>query len=158
MKWFTVVLVALSVLSNTVSAEVKRKSAYNIDYKQHTFNEIIANFMYDIEPKLLEHYKKLNLPEDEIVWGLEGMAGALALNHVFSTIVKDIEAADPDATEVFTKLPKERYSKLHLLAELFRIKREYKEKFGVELTEEEGQKSLRLYKALFGKEYKAQKK
>lgn len=157
MKWLAMLLFALSVTWQNANAQESRISAYGINYQEHTFNEILTDFMYGIEPKLLKHYEQLNLTKEEKIWGLEGMAEALAMNNIFSTIIKDIEAADPDATAAFTKLPKERYSKLHLLAKHFRIKKEYKEKFGVELTEKEAKSNLKLYRALFGKEYEADK-
>lgn len=131
----------------------EKKSAYGIDYQKATYNKIISDFMYKIEPKLIQYYETLKLSEKDQKWALEGIAGGLAMNHMFKNLVEDIEAVDPEATFVFTQLPKDEYSNLHMLAENFRIKKEYKEKTGVELTKEEGESNLKLYKALFGKEY-----
>lgn len=132
----------------------QQKSALNIDYAKFTYNQLLTDFMYDIEPKLISFYDKEKLSEKDKIWALEGIALGLASNNVFKNLLTDIEAVDPDATEVFTKLPKDEFSNLHLLAEHFQIKKDYKDKYGTELTKEEGEKSLRLYKALFGKEYK----
>jgi hypothetical protein len=129
------------------------KSAYNINYAKFTFNQTLTDFMYAIEPKLIKFYDTLKLSKKEKIWALEGIASGLGDNDVFKNLLTDIEAVDPEATFVFTKLPKKEYSNLHLLAEHFRLKKQYKDKYGVELTKEEGEKSLRLYKALFGKEY-----
>ena len=149
--------ITLILACGTLSAgEPERRSAYNIDYRSATHNEIIADFMYKIEPKLISFYDTLELSDRDKKWALEGIAGGLALNHMFKNLVEDIEATDPEAAFVFTQLPKERYSNLHLLAEYFRQKKEYKDKTGVELTKEEGESTLRLYKALFGKEYSEQ--
>lgn len=109
--------------------------------------------MYDIEPKLIALYDSEKLSEKAKIWALEGIASGLGDNDVFKNLLTDIEATDPEATFVFTTLPKGEYSNLHLLAEHFRIKKEYKDKTGVELTKEEGESNLKLYKALFGKEY-----
>lgn len=132
---------------------IEQKSALNIDYSQFTFNQVITDFMYNIEPKLLKYYNTLKLSEKDKKWALEGIASGLGINNMFKNLVEDIEAVDPEATFVFTTLPKEEYSNLHLLAEHFRIKKEYKDKYGVELTKEEAESSLKMYKALFGKEY-----
>jgi hypothetical protein len=109
--------------------------------------------MYAIEPKLIAFYDAEKLSDKDKIWSLEGIASGLGSNHMFGNLVTDIEAADPEATFIFTALPKDEYSNLHLLAEHFQIKKAYKDKFGVELTKEEGESSLKLYKALFGKEY-----
>jgi hypothetical protein len=129
------------------------KSAYNINYAKFTFNQVLTDFMYDIEPKLITFYDTLKLTKKEKIWALEGIASGLGDNDVFKNLLTDIEAVDPEATLIFTKLPKDEYSNLHLLAEHFQLKKEYKDKTGVELTKEEGESTLRLYKALFGKEY-----
>ncbi|KJY90340.1 hypothetical protein CWB89_06480 [Pseudoalteromonas piscicida] len=145
------VLFVCFVSSFALSAE--QKSAYGIDYHKITYPQIITDFMYGIEPKLIEYYDTLKLTEKQKIHSLNGIAGSLTLNHMFKTLVEDIAATDPEATFVFTKLPKDDYSNLHLLAEYFRQKKEYKDKYGVELTKEEAEKSLKLYKALFGKDY-----
>jgi len=132
----------------------ERKSAYGIDYSEFTFNEIITDFMYKIEPKLIKFYDTLKLSVKDKKWALEGIASGLGINHMFRNLVTDIEATDPEATFVFTQLPKTEYSNLHLLAEYFRVKKSYKDKTGRELTKEEGESNLKLYKALFGKEHK----
>lgn len=147
-------LVALFVyFISTFALSAEQKSVYGIDYHKITYPQIIADFMYGIEPKLIQYYDTLNLTEEQKVQSLKGIAGSLTLNHMFKTLVSDIAATDPEATFVFTKLPKDDYSNLHLLAEYFRQKKEYKDKYGVELTKEEAEKSLKLYKALFGKDY-----
>lgn len=142
---------ACCAIQNVFAAE--QKSALNIDYSKFTFNQVLTDFMYKIEPKLIKYYETLKLSEKDKKWALEGIALGLASNNMFKNLVEDIEAVDPESTFIFNTLPKEEYSKLHLLAEHFRVKKEYKDKYGVELTKEEAESSLRLYKALFGKEY-----
>jgi len=155
MKQLIQVILFIFVCSTSQYVSAKQqKSAYDIDYYEITYEPIITDFMYDIEPKLIKFYDTLKLSDKEKKHALKGIAGGLGINHMFKSLVSDIEAVDPEATFVFTKLPKEEYSNLHLLAEHFQIKKDYKDKYGVELTKEEGEKSLRLYRALFGKEYK----
>lgn len=155
MKQLIHVLLFIFVSSTSQNVLAKQqKSAYDIDYYEITYEQIITDFMYEIEPKLIKYYDTLKLNDKEKKHALKGIAGSLGINHMFKSLVADIEAVDPEATFVFRQLPKEEYSKLHLLAENFQIKKDYKEKYGVELTKEEGEKSLRLYRALFGKEYK----
>ncbi|MGL1955844.1 MAG: hypothetical protein OCD00_00815 [Colwellia sp.] len=147
-------IILIFICCGSLSAlAAESKSAYNINYAKFTYNQILTDFMYGIEPKLITFYDSLKLTEKEKIWALEGISLGLASNHMFKNLVEDIEATDPEATFVFTKLPKKYYSNLHLLAEHFQLKKQYKDKYGVELTKEEGEKSLRLYKALFGKEY-----
>ncbi|MEQ3530193.1 hypothetical protein [Pseudoalteromonas sp. XMcav11-Q] len=139
---------------SSIALSAEQKSAYDIDYYEITYEQIITDFMYGIEPKLIEYYDTLKLSEKQKIHSLKGIAGSLTLNHMFKTLIEDIAATDPEATFVFTKLPKDDYSNLHLLAEYFRQKKEYKDKTGVELTEEEAKSTRKLYKALFGKDYK----
>lgn len=155
MKKLTYLIVILFVcFTSGFAFSAEQKSAYEIDYAQFTYNQILTDFMYDIEPKLIKFYDTLELSDKDKVWALEGIASGLGDNHIFKNLLTDIEEVDPDATSVFTQLPKDEFSNLHLLAEHFQIKKDYKQKYGVELTKEEGEKSLRLYRALFGKEYK----
>ena len=148
----SIIFIFLCCISLSALA-IEKKSAYNIDYAKFTYNQVLTDFMYDIEPKLITFYDTLKLSEKDKKWSLEGIALGLASNHIFKNLLTDIEAVDPEATFVFTKLPKKEYSNLYLLAEHFQLKKQYKDKYGVELTKEEGEKSLKLYKTLFGKEY-----
>lgn len=155
MKKLAHLLFALFVcFTSSFVFSAEQKSAYNIDYAKFTYNQILTDFMYGIEPKLIEFYDTLKLSDKDKIWALEGIASGLGDNHVFKNLLTDIEAVDPNATSVFSQLPKNEYSNLHLLAEHFQIKKDYKDKYGVELTKEEGEKSLKLYRALFGKDYK----
>ncbi len=129
------------------------KSAYGHDYFEISGNKIISNFMYEIEPKLAKFYDTLKLSEKEKKKELERLIRNLRGDRLYITTIKDLEATDPEATFVFTKLPQGKFPNLHMLAEHFSIKKEYKDKYGVELTKEEGESGLKLYKALFGKEY-----
>lgn len=148
------VILFIFVCSTSQYASAKQQeSAYDIDYAEITYEKIITDFMYDVEPKLIKFYDTLKLSDKKKIQSLKGIAGSLTMNHMFKTLVSDIEAVAPEATFVFTQLPKEEYSNLHLLAEHFQIKKDYKDKYGVELTKEEAESSLKLYKALFGKEY-----
>ena len=154
MKRLTRLITFIFICCISLSAlATETKSAYNINYTKFTFNQVLTDFMHGIEPKLIKYYDTLKLSEKDKIWALEGIASGLGINRMFRNLVTDIEATDPEATFIFTTLPKDEYSKLHLLAEHFRIKKEYKDKYGVELTKEEAESSLKLYKALFGKEY-----
>ena len=154
----------LNVMTQTLTAGIvvllfssfthaEGQSLYGFDYLKITKHPLLAEIMLELEPKLITLYKSENMDESDIRWGLKGIAKTFRDDEMFKPMLKDLEAASRPALLKLAGLPEDKYPTLHGVVKLVRLNIRYKEKFGVELTQEEHDSTMKLYKALHGKEY-----
>ncbi len=134
----TMVIFLLVVSSSHLMAQ--EESALGLHYQKYTNNEFLTELMQDLEPKLIAFYKRHDQDKQEQIRTALNMAIALGKDKPYKSTIQRIKSVSPDTLLKFLKLPKDKYPNLWYTGDIERIDRE---------TE----KSLRLYKALHGKEY-----
>ncbi|MGI1672031.1 MAG: hypothetical protein K6L74_17135 [Neptuniibacter sp.] len=139
----------LSCMTGLVQAQ--DQSAVGLDYLEITGHPLLAEIMLELEPGLLEIYKKKGRSEKRQMWGVRGVARALADDEMYKPMLKTLESVSRPTLLKFKQLPEESYPTLHQVAELVRFNIEYKQQFGVEYTQEEYEATMKLYEALHGK-------
>jgi hypothetical protein len=133
------ILLLISLVAST-SLSAEEKSKLDLDYFKITNNQILTDIMLDIEPKLVALYKKHNLKDVLIKQGARGIAKNLSEDKTYKLIIERIKGLSPDTLLEFLKLPKKDYPMLWAIGEGERLDRELAS-------------SLKLYKALHGKDY-----
>ncbi|MFK5912926.1 MAG: hypothetical protein QM484_01010 [Woeseiaceae bacterium] len=129
------------ILSSTCHAE--NKSILGIDYLKVTENKIIAEAMLEMEPALIEYYKKgewVKTTKKIRIYALRGIASVLGIDEVSKNTYEVISEVAPKTPLKFLKLDKKKYPNLWKFGNIMRLSKETK-------------KSLWLYKALHGKDY-----
>lgn len=135
----TRILLLVTLLAST-SLLAEEKSKLGLDYLKITKNQILTDIMLDLEPKLVALYKEHNLKEVLIKQGARGIAKNLAEDKTYKLIIERIKGLSPDTLLEFLKLPKKDYPMLWAIGEGERLERDLAS-------------SLKLYKALHGKDY-----
>jgi hypothetical protein len=123
-----------------ISSQANNQSTLGLDYLQITKNQILTDIMLDLEPKLIVYYQKHHLKEVLIKQGVRGVASSFAKDITYKSVIDSVKNASPDSLLQLLKLPKTDYPMLWAIGEGERIEREL-------------DSSLKLYKALNGKEY-----
>ena len=133
------ILLFISLLAPT-SLLAEEKSKLDLNYLKLTKNQILADIMLDLEPKLVAYYKKYNLKEVLIKQGVRGVATSFAEDITYKSVIDSVKKASPDSLLKLLQLPKEDYPMLWAIGEGERLERELAT-------------SLKLYKALNGNDY-----
>jgi hypothetical protein len=133
------ILLLIGLLASTVLL-ADENSQLGFDYLKLTKNQILADMMLDLEPKLVAYYKKHNLKEVLIKQGVRGVATSFAEDITYKSVIDSVKNASPDSLLQLLKLPKTDYPMLWAIGEGERLERELAS-------------SLKLYKALNGKDY-----
>lgn len=133
------ILLLIGLLASTVLL-ADENSQLGFDYLKLTKNQILADMMLDLEPKLVAYYKKHNLKEVLIKQGVRGVATSFAEDITYKSVIDSVKKASPDSLLQLLKLPKTDYPMLWAIGEGERLERELAS-------------SLKLYKALNGKDY-----
>lgn len=136
------------LLSLSTNLRAQGESATGLDYLEITGNPILTEIILELEPGLLEIYENREMSEKRKYWGLRGIAWALRDDEMYKPMLEDLESVSRPALLKFKQLPKEKYPTLHQVAEVVKLNMEYKEKAGVEWSQEEYQSNQELYKAL----------
>lgn len=133
------IILLIGLLASTVLL-ADENSQLGFDYLKLTKNQILADMMLDLEPKLVAYYKKHNLKEVLIKQGVRGVATSFAEDITYKSVIESVKKASPDSLLQLLKLPKTDYPMLWAIGEGERLDRELAS-------------SLKLYKALNGKDY-----
>jgi hypothetical protein len=136
---FARILLFIGLLASTVLL-ADENSQLGFDYLKLTKNKILADMMLDLEPKLVAYYKKHNLKEVLIKQGVRGVATSFSEDITYKSVIDSVKKASPDSLLKLLKLPKKDYPMLWAIGEGERLERELAS-------------SLKLYKALNGKDY-----
>ena len=133
------ILLLISLIAST-SLLAQESSKLGLDYLALTENQLLTDIMLRIEPKLIDYYEKQNF-NDVIkrIW-LKGMATAFSKDTLYPSAFEQIKKASPELLLEFLKLPKDSYPELWAAGRNEQVKQDLAE-------------SLKLYKALHGKEY-----
>jgi len=118
----------------------KETSSLGLDYLKITKQPLLAEIMIDLEPKLIKLYIKHKLPEQMIKGGIRGLALGFRDDQVTKSNIEQMQKISPDSLLRLLELPKNNYPTLWAVGKLEKLNREL-------------DSSLRLYKALNGKEY-----
>ena len=135
----TKLLLLISLIVST-SLLAEEKSKLGLNYVKLTKNQVLADMMLDLEPKLIAYYKKHNLKEVLIKQGVRGVATSFAEDITYKSVIDSIKKASPDSLLKLLQLPKADYPMLWAIGEGERLERELAS-------------SLKLYKALNGNDY-----
>jgi len=140
LKNYTAGIILLITL--TMTAHASNSSALGLDYEKITKNKILTEVMLEIEPKLIEHYKstKYGHLKKFVLRGVEHVASNFSRDYVNETTVENLRRIAPEAPLKFLKLDKMEFPNLWNFGELERLRKVEAE-------------SLKLYKALHGKDY-----
>lgn len=116
------------------------KSELGLDYLELTQNELLAEVMYEVEPKLIARYEKAGFGLKLQKSAATSLAGTLNEDNVYKVWMKFFAEYSSHTPLRFLELDKADYPNLWNFGELIRIRKEK-------------EKSLRLYQALHGKEF-----
>ncbi|MCW8932065.1 MAG: hypothetical protein OQL19_17755 [Gammaproteobacteria bacterium] len=136
-------LVMLFIMFISITTRAENTSILGIDYFKVTENKIIAEVMLEMEPALIEYYKKgeyEGTTRVDQIYALRGISIVLSQDHVSEDTYQVIGEVAPDVPLKFLKLDKEKYPNLWHFGNVMR------------LTKEEAD-SRWLYRALHGKDY-----
>ncbi len=131
------------VLTLSATCHAENNSILGIDYLKKTGNITIAESMLEMEPALIEYYKKgeyTGSTREERIYALSLTAYVLGKDKVSEDTYQVISEVAPDVPLKFLKLDKEKYPNLWNFGELVRLKKEKED-------------SLWLYRSLHGKDY-----
>ena len=134
------VIICLFISASSLAIE---KSKIGLDYLKLTKNQILAEIMLDLEPKLLasyDSYKKFKFNDLQKKFGVRGVAISFSKDITYKDTIDEIKRISPDTLLKLLRLSKEDYPMLWAVGEGERLERELAS-------------SLKLYKALHGKEY-----
>ena len=134
------VIICLIISATSLANE---KSKIGLDYLTLTKNPILVDIMLDLEPKLLasyDSYEKFKFTDLQKKSGVRGVATSFSKDITYKATIDEIKRISPDTLLKLLKLPKEDYPMLWAVGEGERLERELAS-------------SLKLYKALHGKEY-----
>ena len=134
------VIICLFISASSLAIE---KSKIGLDYLKLTKNQILAEIMLDLEPKLLasyDSYKKFKFTDLQKKFGVRGVAISFSKDITYKDTIDEIKRISPDTLLKLLRLSKEDYPMLWAVGEGERLERELAS-------------SLKLYKALHGKEY-----
>lgn len=133
------ILLLISLMAST-SLLAEEKSKLGLDYLKITKNQVLADIMLDLEPKLIAYYKKHNLKEVLIKQGVRGVASSFADDITYKSVIDSIKSASPDTLLKLLQLPKDDYPMLWAVGNGERLDRELVS-------------SMKLYKALHKNDY-----
>ncbi len=152
-KWGKNLTKALILLFLASYTHAEDNSTLGFDYLEITKHPLLAEIMLEFEPKLVDLYKAKGLSKKVIYRGVRGVARTLRDDQMYKPMLADLESISRPTLLKLAGLPKGEYPKLHGVVKLVRLNIKYKETYGVELTEEEHESNMRLYKALHGREF-----
>ncbi len=133
------ILLLVSFMAST-SLLAEEKSKLGLDYLKITKNQVLADIMLDLEPKLIAYYKKHNLKEVLIKQGVRGVASSFADDITYKSVIDSIKSASPDTLLKLLQLPKDDYPMLWAVGDGERLDRELVS-------------SMKLYKSLHKNDY-----
>lgn len=131
------ILLLISLIAST-SLLAQESSKLGLNYLAITKNQVLADIMYDLEPKLITVYSQKDMTASQIKSGFRGIALGLSKDKTYTTVIDRIRSVSPETLLKFAMLPKENFPMLWAIRKGERIDQE--------LTT-----SLGLYKALNGK-------
>ena len=133
------ILLLVSLMAS-ISLLAEEKSKLGLDYLKITKNQVLADIMLDLEPKLIAYYKKHNLKEVLIKQGVRGVASSFADDITYKSVIDSIKSASPDTLLKLLQLPKDDYPMLWAVGNGERLDRELVS-------------SMKLYKSLHKNDY-----
>lgn len=133
------ILLLVSFMAST-SLLAEEKSKLGLDYLKITKNQVLADIMLDLEPKLIAYYKEHNLKEVLIKQGVRGVASSFAEDITYKSVIDSIKSASPDTLLKLLQLPKDDYPMLWAVGDGERLDRELVS-------------SMKLYKSLHKNDY-----